>query len=63
MPRHIFVGSIFLMALKGLKLDIILNKFKSELGNWSESIQKSGCHISECICLNIWRDILKYVNL
>ena len=40
MPRHKLLVLIFLMALKCVKSDITLNKFKSELGDWSKSMPK-----------------------
>ena len=40
MPRQILLSLIFLMPLRCVKLDILLNTFKNELGNWSESIPK-----------------------
>ena len=60
MPRHIFVGLIFLMALKGVKLDITLNKFKSELGNWSESIPKIWLSY---IRMHLFKHLERYIEI
>ena len=60
MLRRILMGLIFLMALKGVKLDIILNKFKSELGNWSESIPKIWLSY---IRMHLFKHLERYVEI
>ena len=40
MPRHPLLGLICLMSLKCVKCDILLNNFRSELGNYSQNMPK-----------------------
>ena len=40
MSRHRLLGLICLMSLKCVKFDILLNNFRSELGNWSQNMPK-----------------------
>ena len=40
MPRHFLLVLLFLIQLKCIKSDILLNKFKSELGDWNKNMPK-----------------------
>ena len=60
MPRHPLLGLICLMSLKCVEFDILLNNFRSELGNWSQNMPKAWLSY---IKMHLFKHLYKYEKM